>query len=181
MASIGIDADRAVLGLPIARRVAAALLDGEVDGQAALGVERGDDEVLVEHLDVGRALDVAGGDRAGALGVDAARDRVGRLRRHDDVLEVEDDVGDVLGDTGDGVELVEGVVEAHRRDRRAGDRRQQGAAEGVAEGVAEAGLERADGEALPVGRLLADGFDGGTLHDEHDGAGPFLTWSRARR
>ena len=55
-------ADRAVLGVAVARRVAAALLDGEVDGEAALGVERGDDEVLVEDLDVGRALDVAGGD-----------------------------------------------------------------------------------------------------------------------
>ena len=131
-------------------RVAATLLDGEVDGQAALAVERGDDEVLVEDLDVGRALDVAGGDGGRALDVDAAGHRVGRLRRDDDVLEVEDDVGDVLGDALDGVELVEGVVEAHHRDRRAGDRRQQGAAQRVAEGVAEAGLERADGEALPV-------------------------------
>ena len=54
----GDHADRAVLGVAVARAVAATLLDGEVDGEAALAVERGDDEVLVEHLDVGRALDV---------------------------------------------------------------------------------------------------------------------------
>ena len=32
-----------------------------------------------------------------------------------EVLEVQDDVGDVLGDAGDGVELVERVVEADLR------------------------------------------------------------------
>ena len=37
----------------VGRHVAAALLDGEVDGEAALGVERGDVEVGVEDLDVG--------------------------------------------------------------------------------------------------------------------------------
>ena len=53
----------------------------------------------------------------------------------------------------DGVELVEGVVEAHLGDGGAGDRRQQRAAQRVAERVAEAGLERADGEPLAVALL----------------------------
>ena len=88
-------------------------------------------------------------------------------RGEHDVLEVQDDVGDVLGDTGDGVELVQCVVEAHRGDGRAGDRRQQRAAQRVADGVAEAGLERADGEALTIVVFVADGFDGGALNDEH--------------
>ena len=73
-----------------------------------------------------------------------------------DVLQVQDDVGDVLGDAGDGVELVERVVEAHLGDGGAGDRRQQRAPERVAERVAEAGLERADGEPLAVAFLLAE-------------------------
>ena len=47
---------------------------------------------------------------------------------------------------GDGVELVERIVEADLGDGRAGDRRQQGAPQRVAERVAEAGLEGADGE-----------------------------------
>jgi hypothetical protein len=34
--------------------------------------------------------------------------------------------------------------------------------------VTEAGLERADGELLTVPRLLVDGFDGRTLHDQHE-------------
>ena len=88
-------------------------------------------------------------------------------RREHDVLQVQDDVGDVLGDACDGVELVEGVIEADLGDGGAGDRRKQGAAEGVAECVAEAGLERADGEPLAVGLFLVDGLDGGALNDEH--------------
>ncbi len=108
-------------------------------------------EVLVEDLDVGRALDVASGDRAGATHVETQGDGLLGHRGDDDVLEVQDDVGDVFGDAGDRVELVERVVEADGRDRRAGDRRQEGATQRVAERVAEAGLERADRETL---RLL---------------------------
>ncbi len=84
-----------------------------------------------------------------------------------DVLEVQDDVGDVLGDAVDGVELVERVVEAHGRDGRTRDRRQQRAAQRVADGVAEAGLERADGEPLTVAIGLAERLDGGSLNDQH--------------
>ncbi len=155
------------------RGVATTLLDGQVDRQAGLAVERGDVEVLVEDLDVGRALDVAGGDGGRATHVEAQVDRLVGDRGEHDVFDVEDDVGDVLGDAVDGVELVEGVVETDGRDRCAGDRRQQRATQRVAERVAEAGLERTDREPLLVVVLLADGFDGGALHDEHVAAGPF--------
>ena len=104
---------------------------------------------------------------AGPRSVETHRDGLVGHRRDDDVLEVQDDVGDVLGDTGDGVELVERVVETHRGDRCAGDRREQGATQGVAERVTEAGLERTDGETLAIVGLLTESFDGGALHDEH--------------
>ena len=68
----------------------------------------------VEDLDLGRHLDVAGGDVGRAADVEAHDDGLVGDRREHDVLQVQDDVGDVLGDAGDGVELVEGVVEAHR-------------------------------------------------------------------
>ena len=151
----------------VGRGVAPAPLDGDVDGQAALGVERGDVQVGVEDLDVGGELQVAGGDVAGPR---TSRRRVtGSSAVHPDseVLQVQDDVGDVLLHAGQGGELVQGVVEADLGDRRAGDRRQQGAAQRVAERVAEAGLERADGEPLAVVLLLADGLDGRSLDDEH--------------
>ena len=90
----------------------------------------------------GLRLEVGGGHVGRAPDVEAQRDGLVAVDTHDEVLEVQDDVGDVLGDTRDGVELVQGVVEADLGDGRAGDRRQQRAAQGVAERVAEAGLER---------------------------------------
>ena len=75
------DADGRRALVALGRHVAAALLDGEVDGEAALGVERGDVQVGVEDLDVGGGLDVAGGDVARAAHVEAQGDRlVGRAR-----------------------------------------------------------------------------------------------------
>jgi hypothetical protein len=124
-------------------------------------------QIGVEDLDVGRLLDVGGRDVLGAAHVEAQRDGLLGVHQQHEVLEVEDDVGDVLGHTLDGVELVEGVVEADLGDGGTGDRGQQGAPEGVAEGVAEAGLEGADGEQLPVAVFLAERFDLGTLHDQH--------------
>ena len=111
-----------------------------------------------------------GGDVGRAAHVEAQRHRLVGLAREHEVLEVEDDVGDVLGDAGDGVELVERVVEADLGDGRAGDRREQRAAQRVAERVAEAGLERADGEPLTVALLLADRLDRGALNDQHGDA-----------
>ena len=94
-----------------------------------------------------------------------------------EVLEVEDEVGDVFLHAGDHVELVQRFVEAHLRDRGAGDRREQRAAQAVAERVAEAGLERRDRELLEVAFGLA-GLDLGTLDDEH-GASPLHRVARA--
>ena len=57
-----------------------------------------------------------------------------------------------------------------------GDRRQQGAAQRVAQRVAEAGVERSDGEPLAVVLFFTDGFDGGSLDDEHADRGSSAVW-----
>ena len=88
------------------------------------------------------------------------------LRGDDELLEVEDDLGDVLGHTGDRRELVQDAVDLDRRDGRTRDRRQQRATQGVAEGVAEAGLQGLDDE--PRTEVVDDLFgQGGALGDEH--------------
>ena len=123
----------------------------------------------------------------GALHVEAQLHRLVGVHDEDEVLEVEQDVGGVLGDALDGGELVELGVEPDVGDGGTGDGRQQGAPQRVAERVAEAGLERADGELLAVAFLLADGLDRGALDDEQSDTSGFvgvlrgLTWSRARR
>ena len=134
--------------------------------------------VGAEDLDVGRDLEVAGGGVARAPLVEAHGHRLVAVHPEEEVLQVEDEVGDVLLHPRQGGELVEGVVEADLGDRRARDRRQQGAAEGVAERVAEAGVERADGEPLAVVLFFADGFDGGSLDDEHADQGSSAVWLR---
>jgi hypothetical protein len=124
-------------------------------------------ELGVEDLDVRRQLDVGRGDLGRASDVEADRDRLVARAREDQVLHVEDDVGDVLGHALQGRELVERLVEAHLRDGRTGDGRQQRAAQRVAEGVAEARLERADGEPLAVGAGFLQGLDRRALDDQH--------------
>jgi hypothetical protein len=63
-----------------------------------------------------------------AAHIEAQRDGFVTVAADHDVLEVQDDVGDVLGNPGDGVELVQGVVEAHLGDRGTRDGRQECAA-----------------------------------------------------
>ena len=151
----------------VGRDIAATVLDGQVDGEPALAVEAGDLESTVEHLDVGVGLNVGGRDLGGATSVETQGHRLIAVHHEDEVLEVEDDVGDVLSNTLDGVELVKGVVEAHLRHGCARDGRQQCAAQRIADGVAETRLEWPDGEALEVSLRLVDGFDSGSLDDEH--------------
>ena len=66
-------------------------------------------------------------------------------------LQVEDDVGDILDDAVDGLELVVHAVDLDRRDGGALDGAEEHAAEGVADGVAVTGLEGL-GDELGVGR-----------------------------
>ena len=123
--------------------------------------------VGVEDLDAGGQVDVLGRDLAGA-GDDQRRLDLGRVGVHaaDDALEVQDDVGDVLGDALDRRELVGDALDAHAGDGGAGERGEQHAAQRVAERVAEAAVERLDHERAAV---LLDGFagDAGDLEVEH--------------
>src|SRR5690606_25771810 len=104
-----------------AGEVALAALDGQVDREAALAADGRDVQVLVEDLDVRGGDDVTGGDLGGARHVEAQGDRLVGGGGHHHVLEVQDDVGDVLGDPGDRVELVQGIVEADLGDGSTGD------------------------------------------------------------
>ena len=123
----------------------------------------------VEHLDVGRHLQVAGGHVSRTALVDAHGDRLIGMDPQEHVLQIEDEVGHVLLHARKRGELVKGLVEADLGDGRAGDRGEQGPPQRVPQGVTEAGVERADRELLAVVLLLGDGLDGRSLDDEHVG------------
>jgi hypothetical protein len=105
----------------------------------------------------------------------------------DEVLEVEDDVGDVLADARQRRELVLHALELDRGDRGALERREQHAAQRVAERVAEAAVERLDLEdATVLVDLFVDDLRDLELHqacaDCQSGfPSSVTTWSRARR
>src|SRR5438067_1715794 len=111
----------------------------------------GDLELRIQQLELRGSLDVPRRDRAGALGCDVHLD-LGRLafEPRDQVLEVQDDVGDVLTHTGQRRELVRSSLHLDRGDRGALERREQDAAQRVAERVTEAAVERLDDEDPPV-------------------------------
>src|SRR5699024_11789822 len=105
--------------------VAATALDEQLDLQAALLVQGRDVQIGVVDLHTGGRGDVGSGDATGLLAAEVHHDRLIVLRGDDEVLDVEDDLGDVLLDAGDGAELVQHAVDADRGDRGAGDGGQQ--------------------------------------------------------
>ena len=121
----------------------------------------------VEDLDVGGHLEVARGCVSRAAHVEAERHRLVGVHPDQQVLEVEDDVGDVLLDPRQRGELVQRFVKTQLGHGAARNGREQGAAQGVAQRRAEARVERADGEALAVVLLFVDDFDGRPLDDQH--------------
>src|SRR5882757_7081072 len=147
--------------------VAATALDGQLHLQLALAVQRGEDEVGVVHLDTGRGRDIGCGDQTRALLAQVHHDRLVVLRGDDQLLDVEDEVGDVLLDARHGGELVQDTVDPDAGDSRTGDRGEERTTQGVAEGVAEARLQRLDHE--PGAELVDDLFgQRGTLSDQHE-------------
>src|SRR3954452_24799661 len=160
-------ADLVVAALVLHRGdVATAALDDQLHLELALLVERGDLDVGVVHLDAGGRRDVRGGDLTRALLAQVHGDRLVVLGGDDEILEVQDHLGDVLLDPVDRGELVEHAIDPDAGDRGTGDRGQQGTTKRVAERVAEAGLERLDDE--PRAELVDGLFrQGRALSDKH--------------
>ena len=125
------------------------------------------DEIFVQNLHIGWTLDIASGHDCVTTHINTNADRLIGERSQHDVFEVEDDVSDVLSNTSNGVKLVQGLFELHRRNGGSGDGGQQHAAKRVTYGVAETGFERADRKTLTVIFWFADCFDCGALDDEH--------------
>ena len=151
------DADRVRLApVALGGHVAAAAADRERDLEAALRREVRDLEVRVQDLEVGGRLDVGGRDDS----LTALRQPNLDLRRlavkdADELLQVEDDVGDVLADARKRRELVRDALDLHRGDRGTLQRGEEHTAQRIAERVAEAPIERLDHEdATVLGHFL---------------------------
>src|SRR5262245_41078717 len=94
--------------------VSAAAADGERHLELAFVGDVRELELRVQDLEVGGSLDVGGRDDARALLRDVHLDLGrGAVEADDEVLEVEDDVGDVLGHAGKRRELVGDALDLH--------------------------------------------------------------------
>ena len=112
--------------------------------------------VRIEDLELGRHLDVGGHDLAGLV-LEEAHLHLADLavQPTHQLLEMQDDVGDVFLDSLDGRELVRDAFDLDRADGRALERREQDPPQRVAEGVPEPPVKRLHLETCPVvGKLL---------------------------
>ena len=86
-----------------------------------------------------------------ALGLDRHHLRLLAVIANRNLLEIQNQIGDVVDDAGERAELVQSSVDLDRRNRRSFDRRQQAAPKRIADRRAKAPLER-------LGQELAVGF-----------------------
>lgn len=103
----GDDADSLIfLLVALARAIAAAGLDFDVGFKGLLAVERADELVGVDDLDVGVGLDVGGSDGTLAIDLEVEFHRLAFFGDDQDLLQVEDDVRDILDHAIHRLELV---------------------------------------------------------------------------
>ena len=142
--------------LSVAGRVALAGLDRQLHRDLGAVVERADQMVGIQDLDVvRRSRSCSARTSPGPLALEPHALRPFAMHAQRDALDVEDDVGDVLEHAGDRGEFVQHALDLHRGHRRALQRRQQHAAQRVAERQAEAALQRLGDDGGDALRIVA--------------------------
>src|SRR5690606_27750677 len=133
----GVDGDRvdAILGaVDLGGHVPGAAFHAHFHDQLAALRHRGDVQVGVDDLGVGRYIERCGGYLTGSFCTQHQGDGVFIVKLDDELLEIEDYLHHVFGDALDRRELVQHVFDVYAGDGSAGDRRQQDAPQRVAKG-----------------------------------------------
>ena len=141
----GVHRDQADDGLgglvPVGRDIAAAVGQSQLHAQGGVGTQSGNVQLGVEDLHIGVTLDVAGSDLALAAGLNVNRLVLLAVELGDNALDVQDDLGHVLFDAGDGGKLMLDAGDLDGGHRGARQRGQQDPAQGVAQGGAVTALQ----------------------------------------
>jgi hypothetical protein len=149
------DADRLLfLLVGLTRIIAAARLDLDFGLEGALLVERADDLIGIDDLDIGVGLDVRRSDGAGFGDLDLKGDRLALLGNDQDFLQVQDDVGDILDNSIDRLKLVVNAVDLDGGNGGTFNRAEENTTQRIADRVTVTGLERLSDE-LGIGRRRA--------------------------
>ena len=96
--------------------------------------------LFVQNFDARRVRDITRSDRTRAFGIDRQTLRAFDFHAQSNLLEVQNDVGDVFANARYRRELVQNVVDLNGGDGRALQRAHQNAAQRVAERQAKAAL-----------------------------------------
>src|SRR5580698_4124282 len=134
----------------VRRDIATATFEAHLHVDAAAFANRADIDIGIEDLDVRVSLDHARGDDAWLVGVKIEGLGAVAVELEGNLLEIEDDVGRILDDASDRLELVQDTLDLDGGDSSALDRREQRAAQRVADGGAEPALKRLRGELAVV-------------------------------
>jgi hypothetical protein len=131
-----------VLGLVLfGRYVATTLRDTHRHLELAVRRKRGDVNIGVDDLDLGRALELARRHLTRPLGLEIEEGRTLAVDLERYLLEIEDDIGDILDHARHCRELVVRALDLDRGDRGGGNRRQQGPTQPVAKSGSPATFE----------------------------------------
>ena len=122
--------------------IAPAVRQSQLHRQTGLRAQSGNVQVGIQDLHIGVRLDIAGSDLALAGGLDMDRLHALAVQLGDDALHVEDDLGHVLLDAGDGGKLMLYPGDLDRSHRSAGQGGQQDPPQRVAQSGAITPLQR---------------------------------------
>ena len=141
----GVDGDQTDRGVfrtvQLGGDIALAVLDGQFHAHRGTLVQRADHVVRVQHLDVRRDVDLAGGYGTGARGAQGHALGAFSVHAQRQLLDVQHDVDDVFPHAFQRREFVNDAVDLDRGHGRALQRRQENAAQGIAERHAEAAFQ----------------------------------------
>ena len=123
------------------RHVPATVLDGQFHDEGHVIGHGGDDEVLVEDLDLPVGDDARAGDDSTGVLLDAQGPRVGAVILDHQRLDVEHHVGHVLDDSGNRREFVLHALNLNARHGAAFETRQQNPPQAVSDRHSEPALK----------------------------------------
>ncbi len=126
----------------VSRDITFAGVDGQFHEHVRTFVEVTDDVILVQNFDTGGFRNISGGDNTWPLGID--RQAFWPFDFHADrhALKVQNDVGDIFANPGNGRKFVQYVVNLYACDGRALKRAHQNAAQRVAQRQTKAAFQR---------------------------------------
>ena len=130
--------------------VATASLDLDLSIELALSVERANDLIWIHDRNTSIGFNVGSGNGTGLVDADLQGQGLAAVRDHEDLLQIQNDVGDIFDDTVDALKFVADTFDFNRGYGSTFNRAKEDTTEGITDRMTITGLERF-GDELSVG------------------------------